>query len=122
MKHATPIAASTILILAISMILVIPVVCAETDSSDRLQTVSGQVVEVDPAGSKLTINYRDSGSSSLAYMTLYVPSDAVLIGGIEDIVGLDDINVGDRLQIEFTGDPMDNPTAKRIKDLDRTNW
>ncbi|MDD5680019.1 MAG: hypothetical protein PHI59_02125 [Candidatus Omnitrophica bacterium] len=104
------------------MLLAVSAARAEEEDNERPQIVSGQVVEVDPAGSKITINYRDSSATSLVYMTLYVPSSAVITGGIQDIVGLDDINIGDRLEIEYTGDPMDNPTAKRIKDLDRTNW
>lgn len=91
------------------------------DDDHRPQIVSGQVVEIDPAAEEVTINYRDSSGTALAYMTLSVPSDAVLKAG-KDTIGLEEIQVGDRLEVEFTGDPMDNPTAKRINDLDRTNW
>jgi len=120
-KYFSVIRQSLCFVVTIGTLLAVSVAGAGADDSDRPQMVSGQVVEVDPAGSEITVSYRDSNSTSLVYMTLSVLDNAVVTGG-KEAIGLEDIVVGDRVQVEFTGDPMNNPKAKRINDLDQTNW
>lgn len=89
--------------------------------AEELQSVSGSVIEVNPVASTLVVSYRNADANALLNMELYVPNDAVLRGGARTIM-LDDVQVSDRVEIEFTGDPMGTPMLKRLTDLDRTNW
>ena len=49
-----------------------------------------------------------------------MPENTIIVGG-EEHINLDDVQVSDRVEVEFAGDLVGNPSAKRIVDMDRTN-
>ncbi|MBU4375961.1 MAG: hypothetical protein KKD29_00620 [Candidatus Omnitrophica bacterium] len=92
---------------------------ASMAGAEETQMVSGTVIEVNPVSSTVVISYRNAEANALLNMELYVPENAILKGGAQTI-SLDDVQVSDRVEIEFSGDPMDNPMVERLIDLDRT--
>jgi len=93
---------------------------ARAADNDQMQTISGHVIEVDSVGGTLVVTYLDRTSSTLINVTFSVPEDTIIVGG-EEHINLDDVQVSDRVEVEFTGDPVGNPVARRIVDMDRTN-
>lgn len=93
---------------------------AKAVDSDQTQVITGHVIQVDPVGRTLVVAYLERTSSALINITFSVPGDTIIVGG-EEHLQLDDVQVSDRVEIEFSGDPVGNPVAKRIVDMDRTN-
>lgn len=105
-------------LVVIGVLLMAPIAMAV--DAEETQVVSGHVIQADAVGNTLVIAYIDPVSNTLTNMTLSVPESTVVVGG-EQHLGLEDIQVSDRVEVEFTGDPVGNPVAKRIVDMDRTN-
>ena len=107
-------------LMAISIVSAASAAKAEGDDSDRAKTIAGHVISVDPENAEIVVTYLDNNLNALSNIKLSVPEDADIVGGVQKI-DLGDVQVSDRIEVEFTGDPADNPTVKRLNDLDRTN-
>lgn len=100
---------------AIGILFTVPAAVAEDTHA-----VSGRVIAVDPVGSTMVISYFDNASNTFLNMTILVQDDVVIMGGAEPI-NLNDVQVSDKVEVEFTGNPMGNPVARHITDMDRAN-
>ncbi len=106
---------------AISMLLTAPAVYAAVAADDdQARVISGRVIEVDPVGATVVVAYQDS-MNALVNTTFFVPNGASLVGG-DEALDLDDVQVSDRVEIEYTGDLLNRPVVKHLVDMDRTNW
>jgi hypothetical protein len=89
-------------------------------SGETARTVSGSVAQIDWVGSKITIRVGSFGAGGVDELTLYVPNDAVMTSGTEEIT-LSDIDQGDEVEIEYVRKSFAGLYVKRLQDSNLLN-
>lgn len=91
-------------------------VCQE----ESTQMLSGNVSQTDWVGSKITVRVGSYVAGNVDEMTFYVPNDASITCGTEDM-SLADIQVGDPVRIEYYRNSFSGFYVKRLQDSNTLN-
>lgn len=82
--------------------------------------MSGEIVDIDPLKSLITVSYPDPSTGEAEQIDVVVPEGTKIMNGSETINFLD-IEQFDRVSVTYVGDSVKGFEAKEILDLNRGN-
>lgn len=85
--------------------------CQEVHNGRQIQFIQGEVAAVDWAGSKLVVRWFDNETLSNDEINFFVPDGAKVTKGNETVMGFAEIQVGDRVTVEYYND---SPGALKV--------
>ena len=90
------------------------------DNAQSQKTISGKIVDVDHAGSIITVRYVDSSSGAVDEINIVVPDDAEVLNGTK-IKSFYDVQQLDPVVVTYYDDGVSGLKAIRIADLNQAN-
>lgn len=88
----------------------------QQEQARQIATVTGNIAELDWAGSKMTIKGFNPADNTNREVVISVPDDAVMNKGTEGI-GFAELEIGDEVTVKYYEDPQGNATLVSLEDL-----